>query len=121
MPRLLDLCCNGVRGRYKRLQLDELLFAYRIGVEDITETHLRKGEIARMRFSHHTVPNGHCRDAEERIGGGVTLMVHRYFEAGVFALPCFLAGELETCSICPSPTAALQTAMAVARIYGPPK
>ena len=57
MLRVLKLNCNGIRRRRKRLQIVELLFANRIGAAIATETHLRREEVKRLRFSHYAVVN----------------------------------------------------------------
>ena len=64
MLRILNVNCNGIRKRYKRIQLEELLFANHVGIAAITETHLRKEEVARLRFSHYAVMNECSRKTE---------------------------------------------------------
>ena len=70
MLRLLTLNCKGARRRNAGVQLEELLFANRIGSAVTAETHLRGEEVERLRLNHYAGINDCSKDTVGRIGGG---------------------------------------------------
>ena len=58
---MMVINCNGIRNRYRRILLAELLYRLHIGVCIITETHLRKEEVKQLKFLHYTVVSDYSR------------------------------------------------------------
>ena len=82
--RVLNINCNGIRKRARRLQLAELLRKLRIGVRLVTETHLREEKISHLHFTYYAVVPEYCRQEEGKIAGGVLIPVHHAFRADRF-------------------------------------
>ena len=55
MRRVINMNCNGISRRPGRQQVEESLFANRLGFAIITESHLRKEEIELLRSDHYLV------------------------------------------------------------------
>ena len=74
---------NGLRKKKKRVLLGKLLFDLRAGVGVVTETHLRKSELKKVRISNYHILTEYCRPTAigEHIGGGVLILAHNSLSA----------------------------------------
>ena len=122
-PQHLNINVDGVRRKYKRLALLEILVEHRIDVCSVTESHLRKRELKRIKFEGYTIIGEHCRQNPGRITGGVLILVRNAVAAEVEPEPSPFGPRscIEACSIMLYPTDQQETAIKITGVYISPK
>ena len=74
--RMMTVNCNGIYKRKKYLSLGDLLRTLQIGVCVVSESHLRRKDLRRIKIPGCVLLAHFCRIARGRwIGGGVAIMV----------------------------------------------
>ena len=74
--RLVNINCNGLRSKRKKLALGSLLTLMKVGVCVVTESHLRLARVKSLQIPGYKVVANFCRLAPGRkIGGGVVILV----------------------------------------------
>ena len=74
--RILNINCNGLRKKKKRLVLGHIMNILQVGVCVATETHLRRAELKFLKIPGYVTVAESCRTAEgKKMGGGVVILV----------------------------------------------
>ena len=118
---ILNINVDGARKRCKRLALLEILAEHHIDVCVITESHLRKREIKRIKFNGYAILGKHCRQNPGRITGGVLILVKNAVAAKETKSPFGPKSNIEACSVILYPTDKQETVMRPTGVYISPK
>ena len=120
---VMSINANGLRTKLKRDLLGKLLQDLQVGVGLITETHLRKPDLAWIKFPQYHIVADYCRRTPtgQRIGGGVLILVHRNFTTAKIPRTPRLSPIVEHCSTKIFPTNDLATTICITAIYIPPR
>ena len=114
---ILKINVDGVRKKYKRLALLEILAEHHIDVCVVTESHLRKKEAKRIKFKGYTMLGKHCRQNPGRITGGVLILVKNTVTAKETPSPFGPKSNIEACSVILYPTDRQETAIKLTGVF----
>ena len=122
LMNLVGINVNGVRKKRKRLLLEKLLADLTVGVCVLSETHLRKADLATFSIEHYRIFGDYCRPTPvgESIRGGVLILVHEAFSAERIPERQDLSPVIERCMARFYPTDDPETEIQVTGVYIPP-
>ena len=117
--KILTINANGIRARRQRTFLEKALVDLRIGVCVVTQTHLRRKDVKKIRINDYVVLADSCRPTPvgDHIGSGVVILVHANFAPEEIPEIEGLPEHLEHCSIKFYPTANPKTVMRISGVY----
>ena len=120
---IISINANGLRTQLKRDLLEKLLIDLQAGVGIIPETHLRKPDLAWIRYPNYTVVADYCRRVPigRHIAGGVLILVHNSITTAKLPRNLRLAPTFELRHTKLYPTKDPITAICISAVYLPPR
>ena len=119
---MVHLNANGLRTDSQRTFLGKLLVDLQVGICIVTESHLRKRDLKKLRYKNYVVLADSCRPIPlgEHAAGGVVILVHANFTASELPEIADLPKAMEHCSIKLYLTQDPRTAVRISGLYIPP-
>ena len=116
---IVGVNANGIRTKRKRLMLLRLLRELKASAGIITETHMRRAELGRLRFPDYYIGSEYCRPTPsgERIGGGVLILINRGIVAEAIERKTELDKTIEHCVVRLFPAEDPRMEMRVTGVY----